>query len=168
MRSRGKERWEWRRRWHRPSKEEKKVKENQNNKKIVKETKLNNMISLIARIRRTRTWRRARTRTKPRTRIWVKSRWWWADPQQRAGALLGTGRTSGENGRFQIYSGGMRFTTQCKDKWTCTLSGWKKKVHVEEHSFFLRKLDPWPHQTALFFYLILRTLLHKKNKKPNM
>ena len=25
---------------------------------------------------------------------------------------------------------------QCKDQWTCTLSGWKKKVHVEEHSFF--------------------------------
>ena len=38
--------------------------------------------------------------------------------------------------------------------------GEKKKVHVEEHGFFLRKLDPWLHQTALFFYLILRTLLH--------
>ena len=45
-----------------------------------------------------------------------------------------------------------------------TLSRWKKKVNIEDRSFFSRKLDHWPHWLAVFFCLIIVTLLQNKNK----
>ena len=45
-----------------------------------------------------------------------------------------------------------------------TWGGEKKKVHVERCGFFSRKLDCWPHWTAVFFCYYLPTLLRKLKK----